>query len=380
MGKYVNQKKQNKDDWFNSVVKNAILFLKSSIEHLDSSPRNSVIDLYTAIELLFKARLMKEHWSLIITRPEDANLTAFESGDFHSVYLEQSEKRLKNICGEKFKKEAMENFKAIGEHRNQIVHFAHTGFSGQKNSVILEHWASWYYLYDLINSQWSDTFTGYHKHFELLNKRIYKNSEFLKVKYKAIEKEIDIERKKGNEVVNCPSCKLDGALIKKTNYWGKDFECLVCDVKDEIPVEIKAMIPCGNCTKPLAYFLLDDDKCPHCQHEISSKHALDEYIKLYHSDFYEDANEDEYEDVNDCYPVGYCHSCEADVASVVEIGGVEVCVLCEERGWRIMKCDRCGEYVTGDRDKIVYFACHLCEDDARREFEEDMAAFEAEME
>tara|TARA_R110001592_G_scaffold11423_1_gene56448 strand:+ start:380 stop:1522 length:1143 start_codon:yes stop_codon:yes gene_type:complete len=379
VGKFVNQKKQNKDDWFNSVVKNAILFLKSSIEHLESSPRNSVIDLYTAIELLFKARLMKEHWSLIITRPEDARITSFENGDFHSVYLEQSEKRLKNICGEKFKKEAMDNFKAIGEHRNQIVHFAHTGFGEKKNVVILEHWASWYYLYDLLSTQWAETFNDYRKHFEELNKRIYRNNEFLKVKYDAIKNEIDIEKNKGNEVVSCPSCQLNSAVIKKVNYWGKDFECLVCDVKDEIPMEIKASIPCNHCNEQVTYFLLPDEKCNHCQNTISKEYALSEYTKLYRID-YVDEGEEEDDDLDCCYPIGHCHNCESETPSVVVINGIEVCVFCKVQGWRIMLCERCDEYVTGDSDKIVYFACHLCEDEAKREFDAEMAEFEAEME
>lgn len=373
MGKFVNQKKQNKDGWFNSVVNNAILFLKSSIEHLDTSPRNAVIDLYTAIELLFKARLMKEHWSLIITRPEEAKITSFENGDFHSVYLEQSEKRLKNICGEKFKKEAMDNFKAIGEHRNQIVHFAHTGFGDKKNEVTLEHWASWYYLYDLLNTQWSETFKDYRKHFESLNKRIYINNEFLKVKYDAIKNEIDIENKKGNEVVNCPSCKLDSAVIKKVNYWGKNFECLVCDVKDEIPVEIKASIPCDHCNEQVSYFLLADDKCNHCKNEINEDYALSEYTKLYR----EDCGEED-EDVDNCYLIGHCHSCESEKPSVVVVDGIEICVFCGIQGWRIMLCEHCDEYVTGDRDKIVYFACHLCEDEVRSSIDAEMKEFEEE--
>ena len=92
---YIKQNKNDVDGWFDAVVNNGILFLNSSVNNLSTSPKSSLIDLYTAIELFFKARLMKEHWSLIISKPESAVKQKFESGDFHSVYLEQAHTRLK---------------------------------------------------------------------------------------------------------------------------------------------------------------------------------------------------------------------------------------------------------------------------------------------
>ncbi|MGR5144820.1 hypothetical protein ACQKPX_24545 [Photobacterium sp. DNB23_23_1] len=84
----ITQKKQNPEEWFSSVVNNGLSFLDLSIERLEISPKSAIIDLYTAIELFFKARLMKEHWTLILTKPDIANKTKFENGNFHSVYLE----------------------------------------------------------------------------------------------------------------------------------------------------------------------------------------------------------------------------------------------------------------------------------------------------
>lgn len=147
---------QNRNDvsgWFDAVVNNGILFLNSSVKNLTNSPKSSLIDLYSAIELFFKARLMKEHWSLILSKPENAVKDKFENGDFHSVYLEQAHTRLKNICGDNIPNEAIKNFKALGEHRNQIVHFAHTGFSGNETEVIVEHWASWFHLHKILTEQ-----------------------------------------------------------------------------------------------------------------------------------------------------------------------------------------------------------------------------------
>lgn len=359
LSKSTGQKKQNKEGWFNSVVYNAIFFLESSVSNLESNPKNSVIELYTAIELLFKARLMKEHWSLIVSKLEDASIASFENGDFRSVYLEQSEKRLKDICGENFKKEAIDNFKSLGKHRNQIVHFAHTGFNSKKDIVLLEHWASWYYLYDLINNEWSSVFENYKDKFDTVNEKIKENRNFLQAKFDAIQKEITIEKRKGNEVLECTSCRFESAVIRNKHNWGKDFECLVCEVKDEISVDIVASIPCEECGEPMQYFMLDN-KCPHCEKEINKGYALNEYNKLYRQD-----EESEGFDES-AYPIGYCHVCESEVPSVVEVEGIPVCILCGVRGWTIMPCEHCSEYVTGDGEKIMALGCHLCEEEYRK--------------
>jgi hypothetical protein len=385
LSKFIKQSKQNKDEWFNSVVRNAFIFLKQSVNNLDVNPRSSIIDLYTAIELLFKARLMKEHWSLILTRPDEANITSFENGDFHSVYLEQSEKRLTNICKESFKKEAMKNFKALGEHRNQIVHFAHTGFKGNTEELVIEHWGAWFYLHDLIKNQWHDIFSDYQELFDTLHKKIQNQKPFLKVRFKAIFDKIEIEKKKGNEVENCPSCSFVGAVIIDTNYWGKNFQCMVCDVKDEIPRSIETTIQCQHCMANTPYFMLEEHKCHSCKKFISREYALKEYTKIYRKDYDEEEEKEAieeglaFDDADALYPIGFCHGCQADVPSVVKVDDLDICVFCEIRGWRIVFCDNCDTYVTGDIDKIKYFACHFCEDEAFVEFNKEMEKFEAEI-
>ena len=55
------------NEMFDSLVRNAIDFLKKSVDELEKSPKYSVIHFYTAIELFLKARLLAELWTLIIT-------------------------------------------------------------------------------------------------------------------------------------------------------------------------------------------------------------------------------------------------------------------------------------------------------------------------
>ena len=86
--KFISQKKQNKEEMFDALVKNAIDFLDSSLDDLNKRPKNSIVDFYSSVELFLKARLMHEHWTLILSRPELANLDSFQVGDFHSVFLD----------------------------------------------------------------------------------------------------------------------------------------------------------------------------------------------------------------------------------------------------------------------------------------------------
>lgn len=256
MTKTLSQKKQNQKEWFSLVVDNALSFLNSSIVNIDKSPKNSIIDLYTAIELLFKARLMKEHWSLILAKPENANIQKFEIGDFQSVYLEQAQKRLTNICKETFEKEAIDNFLSLGMHRNQIVHFAHTNFGENETAVVIEHWASWFYIHDLLKNQWLNFFSEFQEEIDSIHTNVLKNAHYLDAVYKAKTALIDIEVKKGNQMVKCPSCGFLSATIekdapvdqvfhmRKLNTWGpmkkpaKRYKCFVCGVNGYILVDV----------------------------------------------------------------------------------------------------------------------------------------------
>lgn len=361
----VNNIKQNKnsvDGWFNAVVTNGILFLDSSVSNLSKSPKSSLIDLYTAIELFFKARLMKEHWSLIISKPESAVKEKFESGDFHSVYLEEASIRLKNICGENIKKEAMDNFKALGKHRNQIVHFAHTGFSGKETEVVIEHWVSWFHLYKLLTNNWADIFTSYLGLIDEIDVRVKLNHNFLKVKFDLIQDKIEIEKKRGSRIVSCTSCELESAKILKSHGWGEDIECLVCDVKDLKLKAIETSIPCLNCNKEVKYFMVKDHKCTECQTELASEYALEKYTEIYK----EQDPETRYDDEAD--PLAYCHKCQVEKQTVLNLEGMWVCVECEDRGWPALDCENCDSFVTGDVETISYFACHRCEDEVRKNY------------
>src|SRR4051794_21942996 len=90
---------------FESLVVNAIDFLTQSAEEVESHPKYSVIHFCAGIELLLKARLLREHWSLVVTKPGEISKRKFEEGDFESVSMRQCFERLENVCGERLQEE-----------------------------------------------------------------------------------------------------------------------------------------------------------------------------------------------------------------------------------------------------------------------------------
>ncbi|KMP11759.1 hypothetical protein UR09_02475 [Candidatus Nitromaritima sp. SCGC AAA799-A02] len=84
-----------------NIIQNAFDFFEEALELFDEEePRKfKFVVLHTAIcvELILKARLQKEHWSLISTKPDKAKRDAFDKGDFQSVNINEALDRLKKI-------------------------------------------------------------------------------------------------------------------------------------------------------------------------------------------------------------------------------------------------------------------------------------------
>lgn len=105
------------------LVENALDFLTRSLEDLDQRPKYSVIHFYTAVELFLKARLIAEHWSLVVAKRQDPDVKKFESGDFQSVSLDEAAEKLDKVLQSPLTPAELSQFRALAKHRNRMVHF-----------------------------------------------------------------------------------------------------------------------------------------------------------------------------------------------------------------------------------------------------------------
>ncbi|MFF5760196.1 hypothetical protein ACFY7A_32760 [Streptomyces longwoodensis] len=85
-----------------------------------------VLHLQAATEVLLKARLGREHWSLVFKDPGSATRGAYEQGKFDSCTMTAALDRLVGIVGVPITEKERKAIKDLGETRNALTHYGHT--------------------------------------------------------------------------------------------------------------------------------------------------------------------------------------------------------------------------------------------------------------
>lgn len=115
-------------------VKNGLDYLVSVVKHLDetesevtpSDVKYAVLHLQAAVEVLFKTRLLAEHWTLVFTHPGDATRKALDEATLKSVTPEQAITRLQNIAGVEISDKEAKTLTRLTTDRNKLQHFGFT--------------------------------------------------------------------------------------------------------------------------------------------------------------------------------------------------------------------------------------------------------------
>jgi hypothetical protein len=180
------------EDFFDSVVDNAIDFLRQALDELETKPKYSVIHFCASIELFLKARLMLEHWSLISEEPQKANVTKFQTGNFRSVGIDETIIRIQNIANIRIPREAQLSFSELREHRNKMVHFFHPDYVDDPTQqtiegIVSEQTKAWFHLHRLLTRDWKEEFEDYQDEVEELHAWSIATKDTLKQSSKAFQ-------------------------------------------------------------------------------------------------------------------------------------------------------------------------------------------------
>ncbi|MFJ8394132.1 hypothetical protein [Streptomyces sp. NPDC094144] len=118
-------------DVFYTPVSNGMDYLVSVLKHLtegETPPsardlKYTVLHLQAATEVLLKARLAREHFSLIFVDPLKATHDALQKGDFKSCSTMEAFDRLRNIASLPLEGEDRNRIKELSDHRNALQHY-----------------------------------------------------------------------------------------------------------------------------------------------------------------------------------------------------------------------------------------------------------------
>jgi hypothetical protein len=349
------KKRSDSNKMFDSLVRNALDFLQRSVKELQESPKYSVIDFCTAIELFLKARLLVEHWVLVLENldAKQATLSNFRQGDFKSVGTEAAFQRLEKLLGLQIDENAKKVFKQIRDHRNSLIHFFHPTYAEKPDStaiqsVIAEQCRGWFYLHPLLTKTWRNFFASYLSDIELINLAMLHNRAFLRVKFEALSQDIEKGKARGIVFLACEACGFDSARVATERLIGPLFsvECLVCNNQGRV-----FQIQCPNCSNNTIVhnlFMSQPDRetyaldsievpCKACPTLIKFEDILNMYPPF-------DPDESSPQFLALCG--NYC--LHTNQKSAVHFGDKWVCLSCCEVETEVWDCDNCGQLFTGE--------------------------------
>lgn len=114
-------------------VPNGIDYLRSVVDHLHpdtgGTPRDikyAVLHLQAAVEVLLKARLSREHWSLVFKDPGTATHSKFADSSFESCTTAAAVERLRNIARIQIREKDARALTDLTKDRNRLQHYGLT--------------------------------------------------------------------------------------------------------------------------------------------------------------------------------------------------------------------------------------------------------------
>ena len=202
-----------------NLLENGLDFLLSAAEalHRDEGPRSLkdvVLHLANGIELLVKARLAREHWSLIFSDINKASYEELAKADFKSVDYPTATKRLEQIAGIPIDKSVSAHINSLRKLRNQLTHFTATLDPAQAKSLVAK---SMNFCIEFCEQQDMVSDDSESK-FGEINMNLTVLQEFVDARMKSISKE-------SNDALiwECPECWQEALMID-----GGEVTCAFC--------------------------------------------------------------------------------------------------------------------------------------------------------
>lgn len=352
----------NHEQMLDRLVANALDFLERSLTDFDAAPKYSVIHFYAAVELFLKARLLAEHWSLVVAKRQDPDLKRFESGDFQSVSLDDAADKLDKVLQSPLTPAEITQFRSLARHRNRMVHFFHEGATVDaenelKQQIAMEQLRAWHLLNRLLMERWNTVFGKWKEDLATVTARLKRHHEYLQVVYDHLKPEIEAKIATGCTIEECPSCGFDAAEADEILGDLKQIKCVVCQFEAQC-----LTVACPQCEYPITFINDGFSKCTECGHKLEPDDLATLLTKeqIGTKDYFESG-----------LPA-HCQDCEG-YHTVVEHGGKYLCASCFQvyETEDIQQCGWCSDFNAGDMEDSFWKGCVACEGRAGHDRDKD---------
>lgn len=329
-----------------SVVESAFDFFGRAVDEHDTAPKYAILHLAASVELFMKARLMAEHWTLIVSPKTTPTFDDLKAGNFISVTLNESIERLNGVLApeEAVAKDVLAEFSDLAKERNKIAHFFHGDLDGDERprSVIQRQCRVWFHLHRLLSQVWSNAFRDFSKRLDALDRKMREERKFLKTIFENVKAELAKHSESGLPVMQCPVCRLDALTLSDSEQYTSS-RCLVCRYQHAL-----LRVQCPECEKDDVLLEHGYDHCPECGYSFTPTEVGD----LIGAELLRDEGGHGTQSI-------YCSDCETD--DVFQIDGRYVCLNCMQEWDEISQCEWCSEYNTGDMDNSFFQGCAVCD-------------------
>lgn len=333
---------------FENLVRNGIDFLEKAMSQLDSDPKHSVINFYTAVEIFLKAPLVHDHWTLVVL-DRDMSRQKYEAGDFLSVTFEDACARLGAALNKALKPSAKESFDKVRKHRNRMVHFYHSGIDGkQRDEIKLEQAQAWFELNRFIADTWREQFKSFASDFRRMELSLIANNHYAKAKYEDLKPKIEGVKKGGKIFELCPKCKTNAYQVEEEAPRLTSRHCMVC-----FHGEKRLQIDCPECGDSDQYLEpYEGFVCDKCDCEVSGE---SEVFDLLDQNMVRGTKHD-----FDSDTPANCDECQG-YHTVCEYEDGYLCSNCFAYFDAVGQCEWCNDPMSGNTEHTYVTGCKHCD-------------------
>lgn len=258
-----------------TLLENAEDFLREAVHHARmATPRNwkyAILHLCSALELLFKAILEQEHWSLIFENVNEASRQKLYSGNFRSVRFDTAVKRLQGILGGPLTAKDVKYLETLRDRRNCLMHFSVNLNINQARSLVAR---GLNIFLDLRRSYLtSDRGLEYE-----INQTLQDFQNYVKQRLRSLSQELKDAERPHRLFTTCRHCAQETIVLRDDRAF-----CLFCG--EEYSLDELAEIgegrggPCPQCEGGSLTFVLFNNEegqfvCVRCGFEASHDHNI----------------------------------------------------------------------------------------------------------